>query len=144
MARSLNKVFLVGNLGQDAETKFTPSGTAVSNFSLATENRWKDKQSGEWKTQTEWHRCVLWNAENLSGYLLKGKQVHVEGRLKTRSYEDREGVKRYTTEVVVENLLLLGGGGRSDHGDAQDEPAATAGTEAAPASGTFNPDDVPF
>lgn len=137
MSRSVNKVFILGHLGKDAETKFTPNGTPVTNFSVATENRWKDKQSGEWKSEAEWHRCLLWNAEQLATYLTKGKQVHIEGRLRTRSYEDREGIKRYTTEIVVDNLSLLGGGGnnnREEHqGQQQDSPM-----------GPMDPDDVPF
>ncbi len=107
-SRSVNKVILLGHLGRDAETKFTPSGTAVSNFTLATNRRWKDQQTGEWKEETDWHRCVLWRSENVSNYLLKGKQVYIEGRLQTRSYDDKEGQKRYVTEVVCDDLILLG------------------------------------
>src|SRR5579884_3553785 len=113
-SRSVNKVILLGHLGKDAETKFTPSGVAVTNFTLATSRRWKDQQSGEWKEETEWHRVVMWRSENVSNYLLKGKQVYVEGRLQTRSWEDKDGQKRYTTEVVCEDLILLGSGGRGD------------------------------
>ena len=105
---SVNKVILVGNLGKDAETKFIPSGTSVTNFNLATTSKWKDKTSGEWKEQTQWHRIVYWRAENVANYLLKGKQVYVEGRLETRSYDDKDGKKVYTTEVVCEHLVLLG------------------------------------
>jgi len=108
-SRSVNKVILVGHLGKDAETKFTPAGVAVTNFTLATNRRWKDQQSGEWKEETDWHRVVLWRSENLANYLLKGKQVFVEGRLQTRSYDDKEGKKVYTTEVVAEDVILLGG-----------------------------------
>jgi single-strand DNA-binding protein len=108
-SRSVNKVILLGNLGKDAETKFTPSGTSVSNFTLATNRRWKDQQSGEWKEETEWHRCVLWKSENRANYLVKGTPVYIEGRLQTRSWEDKEGQKRYTTEVVCEDLILLSG-----------------------------------
>src|SRR5205814_4279355 len=95
----------------DAETKFTPSGVAVSNFTLATNRRWKDQQTGEWKEETDWHRCVLWRSENVSNYLLKGKQVYIEGRLQTRSWDDKDGQKRYTTEVVCDDVILLGGRG---------------------------------
>ena len=109
-SRSVNKVILLGHLGKDAETRFTPSGAAVTNFSLATSRRWKDQQSGEWKEETEWHRVVLWRAENLANYLLKGKQIYVEGRLQTRSYEDKEGRKVYTTEVVAEDVILVSSG----------------------------------
>ena len=116
-SRSINKVILLGHLGKDAETRFTPSGTAVSNFSLATSRRWKDQQTGEWKEETEWHRCVLWRAENLSNYLLKGKQVYVEGHLQTRSWDDKDGQKRYSTDIVVDDLVLLGSrGGGADQG----------------------------
>jgi len=110
-SRSVNKVILLGNLGKDAETKYTPSGTAVSNFTLATNRRWKDQQSGEWKEETEWHRCVLWRSENRANYLTKGTPVYIEGRLQTRSWEDKDGQKRYTTEVVCEDLILLSGRG---------------------------------
>jgi single-strand DNA-binding protein len=110
-SRSVNKVILLGHLGKDAETKFTPSGVARSTFTIATNRRWKDQQSGEWKEETDWHNCVLWRSENLANYLLKGKQVYVEGRLQTRSWDDKDGQKRYTTEVVCEDLVLLGGRG---------------------------------
>jgi single-strand DNA-binding protein len=110
-SRSVNKVILVGNLGKDAETKFTPGGTAVTKFSVATSRRWKDKQSGEWKDETDWTNVVLWQAENLANYLTKGKQVYVEGRIHTRSYDDKEGKKIYATEVVAEEVILLGGQG---------------------------------
>jgi len=119
-SRSVNKVILLGNIGKDAETKYTQSGTAVSNFTLATNRRWKDMQSGEWKEETEWHRCVLWKSENRQQYLLKGTPVYVEGRLQTRSWEDKDGQKRYTTEIVCEDLILLSsrsGGGDSGGGD---------------------------
>ena len=108
-SRSVNKVILVGNLGKDAETKFTPGGIAVTKFSIATGRRWKDQQSGEWKEETDWHNVVLWRAENLANYLLKGKQVYLEGRLQTRSYEDKDGKKQWFTEVVAEDVILLGG-----------------------------------
>ena len=108
-SRSVNKVILVGHLGKDAETKFTPAGVAVTKFMIATGRRWKDQQSGEWKEETDWHNVVLWRAENLANYLLKGKQVYVEGRLQTRNYEDKDGKKQYFTEVVAEDVILLGG-----------------------------------
>jgi single-strand DNA-binding protein len=108
-SRSINKVILIGHLGKDAETKFTPGGAARTVFSVATSRRWKDQQSGEWKEETDWHNVVLWRSENLANYLQKGKQVYVEGRLHTRSYEDKDGVKKYATEVVSEEVILLGG-----------------------------------
>jgi single-strand DNA-binding protein len=120
-SRSVNKVILVGHLGRDAETKFTPGGAAVTRFSVATNRRWKDKDSGEWKEETDWSNVVLWRSENLANYLTKGKQLYVEGRLQTRSYEDKDGKKVYATEVVADDVILLGGqgggGGRSGGGD---------------------------
>src|SRR6266700_1176261 len=109
MARSVNKVILIGNLGRDAETKFTPSGVAVTKFSIATTRRVKDGQTGEWRDETDWSNVVLWRQENVGQYLTKGKQVYIEGRLQNRSYEDKDGQKRYATEVVAEELMLLGG-----------------------------------
>jgi len=153
-SRSVNKVTLIGHLGKDAETKFTPSGTAVTTFTLATNRRWKDQQSGEWKEETDWHRVVLWRSENVSNYLLKGRQVYVEGRLQTRSYDDKEGRKVYTTEVVAEDLILLGGrGGDAGASDFSPQPAA-ASRPPAPAKSqqpeapafpdAITDDDVPF
>jgi single-strand DNA-binding protein len=108
-SRSVNKVILIGNLGRDAETKFTPSGAAATRFSVATSRRWKDKESEEWKEETNWTNVILWRSENLTNYLLKGKQVYVEGQLRTRSYDDKDGKKVYATEVIAEEVLLLGG-----------------------------------
>jgi len=113
-SRSVNKVILLGNLGKDAETKYTQSGTAVSNFTVATNRRWKDQQTGEWKDETEWHRCVLWRSENRASYLTKGTNVYIEGRLQTRSWDDKDGQKRYTTEVVCEELILLASRGGAE------------------------------
>ncbi|HXB75240.1 MAG TPA: single-stranded DNA-binding protein [Candidatus Acidoferrales bacterium] len=116
-SRSVNKVILIGHLGKDAETKFTPSGISVSKFTLATNRRTKDQQSGEWKDITDWHNIVMWRTEHVANFLLKGKQIFLEGRLETRSYEDKERQKKYFTEVVCEaqSLVLLGGGaGRGD------------------------------
>jgi single-strand DNA-binding protein len=115
-SRSVNKVILLGHLGKDAETKFTPSGVAKTTFSVATNRRWKDQQSGDWKEETTWTNVVLWRSENLANYLLKGKQVYVEGRLDNRSWEDQQGQKRYITEVVADDVILLSSGGRG--GDA--------------------------
>ena len=128
-SRSVNKVILLGHLGKDAETKFTPSGVARSTFTLATSRRWKDQQSGEWKEETDWHNILLWRSENLANYLLKGKQVYIEGRLQTRSYEDKDRQKRFFTEVVCDDLILLGG-----RGDAAGAPAGPAGEFAPPVS----------
>ena len=110
-SRSVNKVILIGNLGRDAETKFTPSGAAVTRFAIATTRSWKDQQTNEWKEETNWSNVVLWRQENLANYLTKGKQVYVEGRLQTRSYDDKDGKKVYATEVVADEIILLGGRG---------------------------------
>ena len=108
-SRSVNKVILVGHLGQDAETKFTPGGTSVTKFSVATNRRWKDGQTGEWKDETNWTNVTLWKAENVAQYLTRGKQVYVEGRLQTRSYDDKDGKKVYRTDVVADDVILLSG-----------------------------------
>jgi single-strand DNA-binding protein len=117
MARSVNKVILVGNLGRDAETTFTPSGASVTKFSVATTRRWKDQQSGDWKEETNWTNVTLWRQENLATYLTKGKQVYVEGRLQTRSYDDKDGKKVYATDVVADDVILLGGRGENMPGE---------------------------
>jgi single-strand DNA-binding protein len=124
MAKSLNKVMLIGNLGRDAETKFTPSGASVTRFSVATTRNWQDKASGEWKEETNWTNVVLWRAEKLSQYLTKGKRVYVEGRLETRSYEDKDGQKRSATEVIADDVILLDGsrgGGPGGGGDSMSD-----------------------
>jgi single-strand DNA-binding protein len=124
-SRSVNKVILIGRLGKDAESKFTPSGTSVATFSIATNWRHKDQQTGEWKEQTDWHNIVLWRAENVAPYLTKGTQVYVEGRLQTRNYENKEGRKVYVTEVVAEELILLGGRQGGDApGDYSQQPVS--------------------
>ncbi len=120
MARGVNKVILVGNLGADPETRFTASGSAVSNLSLATSRSWRDKQSGETKEDTEWHRIVTFGrtAEIAGEYLKKGSKVYIEGRLQTRKWQDKSGQDKWTTEIVAEDLQMLdsrgmGGGGGS-------------------------------
>jgi single-strand DNA-binding protein len=159
-SRSVNKVILLGHLGKDAETKFTPGGTARTTFTLATSRRWKDQQSGEWKDETDWHNVILWKSENLANYLLKGKQVYVEGRIQTRSWEDKDGQKRYMTEVVAEELILTsggqGGGGRGGDEYSQAPPVSMprsaqrqAPPQAAPQQDEYGgqgitDDDVPF
>lgn len=160
-SRSVNKVILLGHLGKDAETKFTPSGVSRSTFTIATNRRWKDQSTGEWKEETEWHNVVLWRSENLANYLLKGKQVYVEGRLQTRSWDDKDGQKKYMTEVVAEDVLLLGGRGDSGGGgggdfERQDRPVSMPRSAqqrpqpapSAPPADDFNQgitdDDVPF
>jgi single-strand DNA-binding protein len=115
-SRSVNKVILVGHLGRDAETKFTPSGAAVTRLAVATTRSWKDQQSNEWKEETNWTNVVVWRQENLANYLTKGKQIYIEGRLQTRSYDDKDGKKVYATEVVAEEVILLGGRGAGEGG----------------------------
>ena len=109
---SVNKVILVGNLGRDAELRYTPGGAAVATLNMATTENWTDK-SGQKQEKTEWHRVVFWGkvAESLTEYLTKGKQVYVEGRLETRQWNDKDGNKRYTTEIKGDKIVLLGGGG---------------------------------
>lgn len=159
-SRSVNKAILLGHLGRDAETKFTPGGAAVTRFSVATNRRWKDQQSGEWKEETDWTNVSLWRSENLSQYLTKGKQVYVEGRIHTRSYEDKDGKKVYSTEVIADDVILLGsGGGPGGGGGGRDEfsQAPVSAPRSAPASKPKAPqgppddypqgitdDDVPF
>jgi single-strand DNA-binding protein len=118
MAKSVNKVILVGNLGKDPEVKYTPQGTAVAKFTLATNERFKDK-SGEWQDRTEWHNLVAWarTAEIVGEYLKKGRTVYVEGSLRTSSWEDKQtNQKKYRTEIVVNDLVLLGGRGEGGGG----------------------------
>jgi single-strand DNA-binding protein len=159
-SRSVNKVILVGHLGRDAETKFTPSGAAATRFSVATSRRWKDQQTNDWKEETNWTNVVLWRQENLANYLTKGKQIYVEGRIQTRSYDDKDGKKVYATEVVADEVILLGGrgDGASEGGAAG---ATTGGTTARGGTGSrgkstgggmdddpgpmgISDDDVPF
>ena len=142
---SVNRVILVGNLGRDAELRHTGAGAAVASFSIATTEVWKDKE-GERQEQTEWHRVNLWGrpAEAVSQYLVKGKQVYVEGRLQTRKWQDKEGHDRYTTEVRADKVVLLGGGagggmGRgSGQGFVRDEAGGQEPVE------VLADDEVPF
>lgn len=151
--QGINKVILVGNLGNDPETKYLPSGGAVTTISLATSESWKDKQTGEQQERTEWHRVVFFNrlAEIAGEYLRKGRKVYVEGSLRTRSWEDKDGQKRYTTEIVASDMLLIDGN-RNDDSAPQDShaasheaqaPAKTAPVHKAPAGADFE-DDIPF
>jgi single-strand DNA-binding protein len=150
-SRSVNKVILIGNLGRDAETKFTPSGVSVTRFSVATTRRWKDQQTGEWKEEANWSDVTLWRQENLANYLTKGKQVYVEGRLRTHSYDDRDGKKVYRTEVVADEVILLGGresGDFSEGGQGRARSAAPGAGRSGPAPESepfgITDDDVPF
>lgn len=158
-SRSVNKVILIGHLGRDAETAFTASQVSVTKFSVATNRRWKDQQTGDWKEETDWTRVVLWRGENIAPYLLKGTQIYVEGRLQTRSYDDKDGKKVWATDVVADEVILLGGrgqsapsGGAGEEGFSQEPmrsaPRGRAPQAARPAepppSGGIDEDDVPF
>lgn len=144
-SRSVNKVILIGHLGRDCESKFTPNGTGVVKFSVATSRRWKDKQSGEWKEETDWCNITFWRGENVAPYLLKGTQVYVEGRLQTRSYEDKDGKKVYATDVVADEVILLGGKG--DSGEREPVSMPRSSRPQAPIDDLgqgITDDDVPF
>ena len=152
--RSVNKVILIGRLGSDAETRYTQNQTPVSRVSLAMNRQWKD--SGEQlHEETEWIPLVIWNSENLCSYLTKGTKVYVEGRLQTRSYDDKEGVKRYITEVVAQNVVLLGGGvntnghsaprGNSErHRNSGKSSNGRRNAQPEPEEQGVAPDDIPF
>ncbi|MGH8278803.1 MAG: single-stranded DNA-binding protein [Gammaproteobacteria bacterium] len=152
MARGVNKVILVGNLGADPETRYMPSGGAVTNIRIATSESWKDKQTGEKKDRTEWHRITFYNrlAEIAAEYLKKGAQVYVEGKLRTRTYE-KEGQTHYATDIIADNMQMLGsraGAGGGDRMDSQErsapEPAPAEPGKAAKAANDFSDDDIPF
>ena len=147
---SVNKVILVGNLGRDAGLRYTPGGAAVSKFSLATTEVWNDK-GGQRQERTEWHNIDLWGkqAESLSEYLVKGKQVYVEGRLQTDEYTDKEGVKRKSTKVRCDRVVLLGGGGGRggggySRGGEESMAGAPVGASAPDVSEPLTDDDIPF
>ncbi|MCH7547986.1 MAG: single-stranded DNA-binding protein [Candidatus Krumholzibacteriota bacterium] len=149
----VNKVILIGNLGSDPTVRFTSSGTAVANFNIATTERFNDR-NGERQERTEWHRIVMFGrqAEIAQQYLKKGRQVYIEGRLQTREWEDQQNNKRYTTEVVCNNMQMIGSRGGGDAGDfpTQDVPSeptqSTQATQAAQGGGsaTAGDDDLPF
>ncbi|MBI3545741.1 MAG: single-stranded DNA-binding protein [Gammaproteobacteria bacterium] len=155
MARGVNKVILVGNLGRDPEVRYSPNGAAVANVTLATSESWKDKTSGEKQEKTEWHRVVFFGrlAEIAGEYLKKGSQIYVEGRLQTRKWTDKEGHERYTTEIVAGEMQMLGsrGGAGAPSDNFNQDPTATpentSAKKAAPSkaavAGDFD-DDIPF
>jgi len=156
--RSLNKVLLLGNLGRDPEVRYTASGKAVATFTVATSSRWKD-QDGNDQERTEWHRVVAWGrlGEVCGDYLSKGKQVFIEGRIQTREWEDQDGNKRTTVEIIANDLIMLGGGGasedrRGEESQRRQGPAAAARSSAAPPRRSDDKfreppppeDDIPF
>lgn len=146
MARGINKVILIGNLGKDPEVRYTPSGLAVANVTLATSESWKDKQSGEMQERTEWHRVVFYQrlAEIVGEYLRKGSKVYVEGRLQTRKWQDKNtGTDRYTTEIIADTMQMLDSKGGGNDSSYEKPAAATATAETAPALETFD-DEIPF
>ena len=147
MARGINKVIVVGNLGQDPETRYMPSGSAVTNLTVATNETWKDKQSGEQKERTEWHRVAMFGrlAEIAAEYLRKGSQVYIEGKLRTRKWQDKQGNDRYTTEIIADEMQMLGGG-RTGGGAPASGGSSSAPSGPAPGpsdDGVFD-DDIPF
>ncbi|HSQ72381.1 MAG TPA: single-stranded DNA-binding protein [Rubrivivax sp.] len=158
---SVNKVILIGNLGKDPEVRYAPSGAAICNVTIATSRQWKDKTSGERQEETEWHRVVFYDrlAEIAGEYLKKGKSVYIEGRLRTRKWTDKEGVDTYTTEIIAQEMTMLGGregggGGGDDTGaapaprnapPARSTPAPAPKPAARPATGFDDmDDDIPF
>lgn len=144
---SVNKVILVGNLGRDPETRYMPNGDAVTNCTLATTDTWKDKTSGEKREATEWHRIVFFRklAEIAGQYLKKGSQVYIEGSLKTRKWTDKEGVEKYTTEIIADTMKMLGTRQSTDERPSTAERPAPA-PKPAPTGGPFDDfeDDIPF
>ena len=154
MARGVNKVIVVGNLGQDPETRYIPSGSAVTNLRIATNESWKDKQTGEQKDRTEWHSVAMFGrlAEIAAEYLRKGSQVYIEGKLRTRKWQDKDGNDRYTTEIIADEMQMLGnraGGGASTISDSPpptNAPPTNAPPTNAPPQSSENDfdDDIPF
>ena len=150
MARGVNKVILVGNLGKDPEVRYSPNGSAMANVTIATAESWKDKQSGEKQEKTEWHRVVFFNrlAEIVGEYLKKGSQVYIEGRLQTRKWQGQDGQDRYTTEIVANEMQMLGSrSGASGDTSWNQQPSNAPAQQSSPASAApvddFD-DDVPF
>ncbi|NGP53293.1 single-stranded DNA-binding protein [Thioalkalivibrio sp. XN8] len=149
MARGINKVILVGNLGADPESRTTPGGLTVTNFNVATSDRRRDKQSGDWVEETEWHRIVMFDklAETAREYLRKGSQVYIEGKIQTRKWQDKEGQDRYTTEIIARDMQMLGGrpGGSAPVSRDDDYGSRSSGSSSA-GSRKEEPfeDDIPF
>jgi single-strand DNA-binding protein len=147
MARGINKVILVGNLGADPETRAMPSGTTVANLRIATSESWRDKQSGEQQERTEWHRVVLFGrlGEIAAEYLKKGSQVYIEGSLRTRKWQDKQGQERYSTEIVGNDMQMLGGrgGGGGMGGESGGGRSSGQGAGGSPSGGRGSADPFP-
>ena len=151
MARGVNKAILIGNLGNDPDMRYTAGGAAVANISIATAESWRDKETGEQQERTEWHRVVAFGrlAEIIGEYLRKGSQVYIEGRLQTRKWQDKEGQDRWTTEIVANELQMLGSKGGSANYEPSPQPQQSAPAPQATASSAPPPaddfdDDIPF
>jgi len=155
MARGVNKVILVGTLGKDPETRYMPSGSAVTNMRIATNEQWKDKQTGEQQERTEWHAIAMFGrlAEIAAEYLRKGSQVYIEGKLRTRKWQDKEGKDRYTTEIIADEMQMLGGKGGGSAGAGAAAGAAASGGSSGGGRAAVNDsggppgdfdDDIPF
>src|SRR5215831_10118006 len=144
MGKSINKVILVGRLGRDPEMKYTATGTPFCRFSMATDEGWTDKGSGEKQERTEWHNIVVWDrlAEICNQYLTKGRMVYIEGSLQTREWDDKEGVKRKTTEIRARDMVLLGGAGESSGSGRSEFASASAASSSN--NGGITDDDIPF
>jgi single-strand DNA-binding protein len=144
MARGVNKVIVVGNLGQDPETRYMPSGSAVTNLRIATNESWKDKQTGEQKDRTEWHSVAMFGrlAEIAAEYLRKGSQVYIEGKLRTRKWQDKDGNDRYTTEIIADEMQMLGSRSGGGAPAMSDSPPPSA-PPPKPSGDDFD-DDIPF
>ncbi|PIQ43363.1 MAG: single-stranded DNA-binding protein [Gammaproteobacteria bacterium CG11_big_fil_rev_8_21_14_0_20_46_22] len=142
---SVNKVILIGNLGNDPEVRYMPNGNPVATLSIATSASWKDRDSGEKQTRTEWHRVVLFNklGEIAGQYLKKGSKVYIEGELRTRKWQDKSGQDRYTTEVVGNEMQMLSGRGQEGGAHSGNAPSQSAPQHSAPDAGEFD-DDIPF
>lgn len=153
MARGVNKVILIGNLGADPEVRYTPNGNAIANATLATSTTWRDKQSGELQDRTEWHRIVFFNrlAEIVGEYLHKGSKVYIEGSLRTRKWQDKSGIDRYTTEIIANEMHMLdsrGGAGEGGHQGGYQNNQYNDGnnnaTSQEPVDVGLSDDDIPF
>ena len=148
MAKSVNKVILIGRLGRDPELKYTASGTPFCRFSMATDDSWTDKGSGERTERTEWHNIVVWDklAEICNNYLTKGKMVYIEGSLQTREWDDQEGNKRKTTEIRARDMMMLGGPGEGGGGGGSRRPSGPSpgGDSPGPGGSPITDDDIPF